>query len=128
MLVSSRLDNVVKILVDKFSLAPYGESLGALLVGVLLLSSSLTLNFHSLLTQSLLNAFKPGVIRIQPFSCWMIKIPMERVCLTPLVEKGEAVGETHREAVLCETSALQVLTRHNVSDTWSSDYVEDAPS
>ena len=48
--------------------------------------------------------------------------PVQRVCLTPLVEKGEAVGETHREAVLCETSALQVLIRHNMSDTWNSDY------
>ena len=42
---------------------------------------------------------------------------MQRVRLPPLVEKGEAVGETHREAVLGEASALQVLTRHNMSDT-----------
>ena len=48
---------------------------------------------------------------------------MQRVCLPPLVEKGEAVGQTHREAVLCEAGALQVLTRHNISDTWSSDYL-----
>ena len=110
MLVSSRLNKVVKIFVDKFSLAPYGESLGALLVGVLLLSSSLTLNLHSLLTQSLLNAFKPGVIKIQPFSSWMQKIPMKRVCLTPLVEKSETVSQTHGEAVLSEAGALKVLT------------------
>ena len=111
MLVSSRLNKVVKIFVDKFSLAPYGESLGALLVGVLLLSSSLTFNFPSLLTQSLLNALKPGVIRIQPFSCWILNIPMERVCFTPLVEKGETVGQTHGEAVLSEAGALKVLTK-----------------
>ena len=109
MLVSSRLNKVVKIFVDRFSLAPYGESLGALLVCVLLLSSSLTLNLHSLLTQSLLNAFKPGVIKIQPISSWMIKIPMKRVSLTPLVEKSETVGQTHGEAVLSEAGALQVL-------------------
>ena len=47
---------------------PDGEGLGALLVGVLLLSSSLTINLASLLAQSLLNALKPDAIRIQPFT------------------------------------------------------------
>ena len=39
----------------------------------------------------------------------VVKIPMERVGLTPLVEKGERVGETHGEAVLGEAGALKVL-------------------
>ena len=34
---------------------------------------------------------------------------MERVGLTPLVEKGERVGKTHGEAVLGEAGALKVL-------------------
>ena len=41
----------------------------------------------------------------------MVKLPMERVCLTPLVEKGETVGKTHGEAVLSEAGALQVLAK-----------------
>ena len=45
---------------------------------------------------------------------------MERVCLTPLVEKGETVGETHGEAVLSEAGALKVLTHAIGSDFWTS--------
>ena len=67
MVVSSRLIKVVTTIILGEPGQPDGEGLGALLVGVLLLSGSLTLNLHSLLTQSLLNAFKPDVIRIQPF-------------------------------------------------------------
>ena len=98
---------------------PDGEGLGALLVGVLLLSSSLTVNFASLLAQSLLNALKPDATRIQTHPCLILKIPMEGVSLAPLVEKGETVGETHGEAVLGEAGALQVLTEIFESDIWS---------
>ena len=35
--------------------------------------------------------------------------PVERVGLAPLVQQGEAVGQAHREAVLSEGGALQVL-------------------
>ena len=98
---------------------PDGEGLGALLVGVLLLSSSLTVNFASLLAQSLLNTLKPDATRIQTHPCLILKIPMEGVSLAPLVEKGETVGETHGEAVLGEASALQVLTEIFESDIWS---------
>ena len=34
---------------------------------------------------------------------------MEGIGLTPLVEKGEAVGETHGETILGETRSLEVL-------------------
>merc|ERR1712223_412339 len=73
--------------------SPDREGLGALLVRVLLLPGSLSVDLCTLFAQRLLNTLEP----------------VQRVCLPPLVEKGEAVSETHREAVLCETSALQVL-------------------
>ena len=64
MVVSSRLINIVTTVVDGEHGQPDGEGLGALLVGVLLLPSSLPVNFPSLLTQSFLNAFKPDAIGI----------------------------------------------------------------
>ena len=69
---------------------PDGEGLGALLVRVLLFSSSLAVNFSSLLTQSLLNTFKPDAGSACNHSC--LRIPMERVGPTPLVKKCETVG------------------------------------
>ena len=36
---------------------------------------------------------------------------MERIGLTPLVEKGEAVGKAHGEAVLSEAGALKILAK-----------------
>ena len=44
---------------------------------------------------------------------------MERVRLTPLIEKGETVGKTHGEAVLSEAGALKVLTQTIGSDFWT---------
>jgi hypothetical protein len=37
---------------------------------------------------------------------------VERVGLPPLVQQGEAVGQTHREPVLSEAGALKVLLEH----------------
>ena len=34
---------------------------------------------------------------------------MKRVRLPPLIEEGEAVGETHGETILGETRSLEVL-------------------
>ena len=90
---------------------PDGEGLGALLVGVLLLPRSLAVNFHSFLTQSLLNTFKPDIGSGCNHS--YLRIPMERVGLPPLVKKGETVGETHGETILGEAGALQVLAETN---------------
>ena len=67
MVVSSRLKKVVTTIDVGEPGQPDGEGLGALLVGVLLLSSSLTVNFASLLAQSLLNALKPDAIRKEQF-------------------------------------------------------------
>ena len=117
--MSSRLKKVVTTFDVGQPGQPDGEGLGALLVGVLLLSSSLTVNFASLLAQSLLNALKPDATRIQTHPCLILKIPMEGVSLAPLVEKGEAVGETHGEAVLGEAGALKVLTETFESDFWT---------